>query len=137
MAVVPAWLLTPVTVTSQRPMPTIPSTTPISIFSRSSVPPCSMCSSRYAAMSPRARFTDASRATSPPSSAMPSPHVFPLTARVASSFRSSCPLTARLPTSPPSSFCQIVTSSGCRVTIPDSASVRATSIAPSEPTGPS
>ena len=68
---------------------------------------------------------------------MPSPIVLPLRLTFWSSSGVSWPLTARLPYSPPSSFCQMTTCSGCRVVIPCSPNVCATSIADIEPTLPS
>ena len=68
---------------------------------------------------------------------MPSPMVLPLCVLRSRSSALTSPMSARLPTVPPSSFWKMTTSSGCLVTSLFAASVRATSIALSEPTSPS
>src|ERR1051326_1763690 len=71
MGVVPAWLANPRTVTSHMLIPTIPSTTPMLIFSASKIPPCSMCNSRYARISDEFRLAACRLSGSPPMKRIP------------------------------------------------------------------
>ncbi len=137
IGVVPAWFVTPSTVTFQRMIPTMPWTTPISTSRRSSSAPCSTCSSRKPPMVSGPRAASASRSGLPPMRARPSPIVKPEAVTMSSSSGSTFPASARLPVFPPSSLGKITKWIGCLVARPTSASVQATSTAAIEPTWPS
>ena len=135
IGVVPAWLAKPSIVDSHHRIPTIPSTTPMSSSRRSSVPPCSMCSSRYAAMSPFARRRRQACAGSPPMKRDALANRLAARAHVSRSSARRARREGAAPDGPPSSFWKMTTSSGWRVTLLFARAFCATSIAASEPTG--
>ena len=137
IGVVPAWLANPSMVTSHQFMPTIPSTTPISIFLSSKKLPCSMCSSINALIVPFSRSASESLSGLPPIARMPSRMVLPLWLTTCSASGVSLPIMARLPTRPPSSSEKTTTSKGWRVVKLFSCKTCAHSIEPITPTSPS